>query len=199
MKILETKKITNSKGEILEGPLIICVEKFEDLRGSFFESWNQKDFNNLVGDSINFVQDNHSKSFYGVLRGMHYQLNPKPQGKLVRVIYGRIFDVIIDIRKDSSTYGSWTGLELNQEECTQLWVPPGFAHGFLTISESAEVLYKTTNFWDPNLERSIIWNDEQIDIKWPLDNFDLNTPSLSEKDLKATSFSKAEALGEIFH
>ena len=195
---MEAKRISNSKGILLEGPLIINVREFKDLRGSFFESWNQRDFNKAVGEDVMFVQDNHSKSSLGVLRGMHYQLNPKPQGKLVRVSFGKIFDVIIDLRKDSLTYGTWASIELDANESKQFWIPPGFAHGFLTVSEFAEVQYKTTNFWEPNLERSIIWHDSQINIIWPLDKFNINTPFLSEKDSKAPSFLKAEKLGAIF-
>ena len=195
---MKAKKIYNSEGFPLRGALVINVKKFTDIRGFFFESWNQKEFNNIVGRNINFVQDNHSRSFLGVLRGMHYQLNPKPQGKLVRATHGRIFDVLVDLRKDSLTFGTWAGVELNSKDCNQLWVPPGFAHGFLTISDVAEVQYKTTNFWEKELERSIYWNDPTINIKWPLNNIDSNIPSLSEKDSNAQSFLKSKKLGEVF-
>ena len=195
---MEAKKIYNSEGFPLRGALVINIKKSTDIRGFFFESWNQKEFNNIVGQNINFVQDNHSRSFLGVLRGMHYQLNPKPQGKLVRATHGRIFDVLVDLRKDSLTFGTWAGVELNSEDCNQLWVPPGFAHGFLTISDIAEVQYKTTNFWEKELERSIYWNDPTLNIKWPLNNIDSNIPSLSEKDLNAQSFLKSKKLGEVF-
>jgi dTDP-4-dehydrorhamnose 3,5-epimerase len=158
--------------------LIIEPKVFGDDRGFFFESFSQKAFNEAVGQDIFFVQDNHSKSAKNVLRGLHYQLPPKAQGKLVRVIQGEVFDVAVDIRNNSTTYGQWVGETLTGENKKQLWIPPGFAHGFLTLSESAEFLYKTTDYYAPDFERCIVWNDPTIDIKWPL----LQAPILSEKD-----------------
>lgn len=158
--------------------LIIEPKVFGDDRGFFFESFNQKTFNEAVGQDITFVQDNHSKSAKNVLRGLHYQLPPKAQGKLVRVIHGEVFDVAVDIRKGSNTYGQWVGEILNTENKKQMWIPAGFAHGFLTLSESAEFLYKTTDYYAPEFERCIIWNDPTININWPL----MDAPILSGKD-----------------
>ena len=161
--------------------LIIEPKVFGDDRGFFFESFNQKTFNEAVGQEIAFVQDNHSKSAKNVLRGLHYQLPPKAQGKLVRVIQGEVFDVAVDIRKGSASYGQWVGERLSAANHKQLWIPPGFAHGFLTLSETAEFLYKTTDYYAPELERSIRWNDSDLAIDWHLDG----PPRLSEKDASA--------------
>jgi dTDP-4-dehydrorhamnose 3,5-epimerase len=147
--------------------LLIKPKVFGDTRGFFFESFNQKAFNEATGTSHQFVQDNHSRSTQGVLRGLHYQLAPHAQGKLVRVVQGAVFDVAVDIRKSSPTFGQWVGAELSADNHHQLWVPPGFAHGFLTLSESAEFLYKTTDYYAPHHERCIAWNDESIGIAWP--------------------------------
>lgn len=168
--------------------LLIEPTVFEDSRGFFFESFNQKIFENAVGRAVKFVQDNHSKSEKGVLRGLHYQLNPCAQGKLVRVVQGEVFDVAVDIRKSSPTFGQWVGETLSAENKKQLWIPEGFAHGFLTLSDTAEFLYKTTNFYSPESERSIVWNDAVIDIKWPAQV----TPQLSNKDASAKSFRNVE-------
>ena len=149
--------LVSNLGKVFEGPLLIKPEVFSDSRGFFMESWNQKSFNNLFSDPINFVQDNHSFSFKSVLRGLHYQLNPHAQAKLVRCVSGEIFDVLVDLRLKSSTFGEWTGVDLSAENFNQLWVPIGFAHGFLTKSESAVVLYKTTEFWYKELDRSLNW------------------------------------------
>jgi len=139
---------------------------FGDARGFFFESFNQKAFNEATGTNHAFVQDNHSRSSRGVLRGLHYQIQ-QPQGKLVRVARGAVFDVAVDIRKSSPTFGQWVGAELSEDNQHQLWVPPGFAHGFLVLSESADFLYKTTDYYAPQHERSIAWNDPSIGISWP--------------------------------
>ena len=159
---------------------------FGDDRGFFYESFNQNKFEEAMGKKINFVQDNHSKSIKGVLRGLHYQLPPKAQGKLVRVTQGEVFDVAVDIRKSSPTFGQWVGEILSSDNNKQMWIPEGFAHGFLTLSDTAEFLYKTTDFYSKDHEQSIIWNDESIGIDWPSDK-----PSLSDKDLKAVLFNKA--------
>ena len=161
-------------------PDIILFEPrvFGDDRGFFFESFNQKTFEEIVGIATTFVQDNHSKSTQGVLRGLHYQLPPKAQEKLVRVIQGEIFDVVVDIRKNSSTFGQWLGEKLSADNKKQLWIPPGFAHGFLTLSETAEILYKATDFYAPEYERCIAWNDPDIGIEWPLQS----EPITSERD-----------------
>ncbi len=146
--------------------LILEPKVFGDSRGFFMESFNQKTFNDCTKLDVNFVQDNHSRSSRGVLRGMHYQIQ-QPQGKLVRVVIGSVFDVAVDMRKSSSTFGKWVGVELSAENNRQLWVPPGFAHGFLVLSETADFLYKTTDYYAPQFERSLIWNDPTVGIEWP--------------------------------
>lgn len=163
----------------LPGCVIVEPAVFGDERGFFFESFNQKAFNQATGTDFQFVQDNHSRSAKGVLRGLHYQLPPHAQGKLVRVVRGAVFDVAVDIRKGSPTFGQWVGVQLSEENHRQLWIPPGLAHGFLTLSESADFLYKTTDYYAPAFERSIAWNDADIDIKWP--DIGMN-PMLSAKD-----------------
>jgi len=159
---------------------------FGDHRGFFLESFNQRVFNDLTGTEYIFVQDNHSKSKKGVLRGIHYQLN-NPQGKLVRVLHGEIYDVAVDLRKSSPTFGKWFGLLLNDVEKKLLWVPPGFGHGFLVLSEQAEVFYKTTEYYQPEDEKCIIWDDSDLKIDWRLDS----QPTLSEKDIKGERFKDA--------
>ena len=173
------------KAPPLKIPDIVLIEPkvFGDERGYFFESFNQAAFNQAIGYEVQFVQDNHSKSQKGVLRGLHYQLPPKAQGKLVRVVQGEVFDVAVDIRKDSPTFGQWVGVILSAENKRQLWIPAGFAHGFITLSESAEFLYKTTDYYAPEYERCIAWNDPEIGINWPLDQ----TPVLSDKDQQGVS------------
>jgi len=173
-------------------PDIILFEPrvFGDDRGFFFESFNQKTFEEIVGIATTFVQDNHSKSTKGVLRGLHYQLHPKAQGKLIRAIQGEIFDVVVDIRKDSPTFGQWLGEVLSADNKKQLWIPLGFAHGFLTLSATAEILYKTTDFYTPEFERCIIWNDKEIGIEWPLQG----EPILSGKDMCGLSLSNGELM-----
>ena len=163
-----------------EIPAVLIFEPkvFGDERGFFFESFNQKVFEEAVGRKVEFVQDNHSKSSKGVLRGLHYQLEPYAQGKLVRCAVGEVFDVAVDIRKSSPTFGKWIGVNLSAENKRQLWIPEGFAHGFLVLSETAEFLYKTTNYYNPQSDRGIIWNDPSLNIKWPL----AAKPILSKKD-----------------
>ena len=158
-------KVTASK---IPDVKLIEPEVFEDGRGYFFESFNQKKFNELTGLDITFVQDNHSKSVMGTLRGLHYQLPPKAQGKLVRVIQGEVFDVVVDIRKSSPTFGQWVGEILSADNKKQLWIPEGFAHGFMTLSDTAEFAYKTTNYYAPELEQCIAWDDPTLGIHWPL-------------------------------
>ena len=166
---------------------IIEPKVFGDERGFFFESFNQKIFEEAVGRPVTFVQDNHSKSSRGVLRGLHYQLPPHAQGKLVRCVVGEVFDVAVDIRKSSPTFGQWVGVNLSAENKRQLWIPEGFAHGFLTLSETAEFLYKTTNFYHQASECAIRWDDSNIAIIWPTADV-----MLSSKDLSAMEFSSAE-------
>lgn len=171
--------------------LVIEPRVFGDERGFFFESFNEKAFNEATGNKLPFVQDNHSKSVKGVLRGLHYQLPPKAQGKLVRVVQGEVFDVAVDLRKGSPTYGQWVGEILSADNKKQLWIPPGFAHGFLTLSDTAEFLYKTTDYWSPEHERAILWNDTMLDIQWPLNGVQ---PTLASKDAAAVAFSAAAML-----
>ncbi|WP_413578493.1 dTDP-4-dehydrorhamnose 3,5-epimerase [Bdellovibrio sp. HCB290] len=160
---------------------------FGDSRGFFMESFNQKRFNELTNTNFSFVQDNHSRSGKGVLRGLHYQIK-NSQGKLVRVTRGEVFDVAVDLRKSSPTFGKWFGCILSETNKFQLWVPPGFAHGFVVLSESAEFLYKASDYYAPEFERCISWNDSTLKIDWPL-SFE---PVLSEKDKKGTEFKSAE-------
>nr|WP_025533544.1 dTDP-4-dehydrorhamnose 3,5-epimerase [Vibrio parahaemolyticus] len=180
MKVIDTK-IPDVK--------IIEPTVFGDERGFFFESFNQEQFEAAVGYPVNFVQDNHSKSSKGVLRGLHYQLAPHAQGKLVRCVVGEVFDVAVDIRKGSTTFGQWVGEYLSAENKRQLWIPEGFAHGFVTLSETAEFLYKTTSFYCAASDRGIQWNDEQLDVVWPIEGLEL---TLSHKDKRLTTFEKAE-------
>lgn len=179
--------ITAIKTKIPE-VLLIEPKVFEDERGFFFESFNSDDFKKVIDTDFSFLQDNHSKSAKGVLRGLHYQIL-RPQGKLVRVVKGAIYDVAVDIRKGSPTFGHWYGAELSSENKKQLWVPPDFAHGFLVISESAEVLYKATDVYAPEFERIIYWGDPDIGIAWPNLGFD---PKLSQKDRDAVRLGEAE-------
>ncbi len=157
--------------------LILEPKVFGDARGFFFESFNARDFAQATGLNVDFVQDNHSKSAQGVLRGLHYQIQ-HPQGKLVRVVQGEVFDVAVDLRQSSATFGRWVGVHLSADNHRQLWVPPGFAHGFVVTSESAEFLYKTTDYWYPEHERSLLWSDPAVGVQWPLQG----QPLLAAKD-----------------
>lgn len=170
-------------------PDVVLIEPqvFGDARGFFFESFNQKAFNEATGTNHQFVQDNHSRSSQGVLRGLHYQIR-QPQGKLVRVARGRVWDVAVDIRKGSPTFGQWVGAELSEDNQHQLWVPPGFAHGFVVLSESADFLYKTTDYYAPEHERCIAWNDPQLGIRWSYQG----EPRLSAKDALGVTLEQAE-------
>jgi dTDP-4-dehydrorhamnose 3,5-epimerase len=173
-----------------ELPEVLIIEPvvFGDSRGFFFESFNQKNFVQATGLDVNFVQDNHSRSAKGVLRGLHYQVG-RPQGKLVRVARGAVFDVAVDIRKSSAAFGRWIGVELTEDNHRQLWIPPGFAHGFYVLSESADFLYKTTEYYAPDLERSLAWNDLELAIGWPLSGM---SPVVSPKDMSAPKLADAE-------
>lgn len=182
----------------LDGLFIIHPQVFGDERGWFMESFNQQRFESVFeGLNLlvpNFVQDNHSKSSRGVLRGLHYQLPPKAQGKLVRVVQGKVWDVAVDIRKGSSTFGQWVGEELSADNHKQLWIPPGFAHGFITLSDTAEFLYKTTDYYSPEHERAIRWDDPQLAIAWPFCTTDIQ---ISAKDQQAVAFSQAEVFENV--
>jgi dTDP-4-dehydrorhamnose 3,5-epimerase len=195
---MQVEQLQTPSGQPLDGPLLITPQLFGDDRGFFYESWNQRRFDDAVGTPTTFCQDNHSRSSRGVLRGLHYQLEPEPQGKLVRCPVGAIFDVAVDLRRSSPTFGQWVGAELSADNHRQLWVPVGFAHGFLTLSESAEVLYKASGFWSKTCERSLLWSDPQLAIAWPLDRLAGDAPLLAEKDAAAPSFAEAVAAGDVF-
>ena len=179
MKVTETK---------LSAVKIIEPEVFHDARGFFFESFNQQCFEKAIGRTVTFVQDNHSQSTKDVLRGLHYQLPPKAQGKLVRVVQGEVFDVAVDLRKSSPTFGQWVGEVLSAENKKQLWIPEGFAHGFLTLSETADFLYKTTDYYASQRERTIRWDDPAVAVGWPFDY----VPIISQKDGLASDLDSAE-------
>jgi dTDP-4-dehydrorhamnose 3,5-epimerase len=170
--------------------LILEPRVFGDARGFFFESFNQRDFAQATGLDVEFVQDNHSRSVKGVLRGLHYQIQ-HPQGKLVRVTQGEVFDVVVDLRRDSPNFGKWDGVLLSADNKRQLWVPPGFAHGFVVTSDTAEFLYKTTDYWYPEHERSLLWNDPAVGVRWPL----AAEPKLAAKDAAAKTLAEAEVFG----
>jgi dTDP-4-dehydrorhamnose 3,5-epimerase len=172
----------------IEGLLVIEPRVFGDDRGFFMESWNQRSFRELTGVQESFVQDNHSRSGRGVLRGLHYQLR-QPQGKLVRVVQGEVFDVAVDVRRSSPTFGRWHGVMLSESNRRQFWVPAGFAHGFVVLSESADFLYKTTDYYAPEHERCIAWNDPAVGIDWPLGGIE---PKLSAKDQAGVALAQAE-------
>ncbi|QLI80515.1 dTDP-4-dehydrorhamnose 3,5-epimerase [Chitinibacter fontanus] len=178
MKVIDT---------IIPEVKIIQPSVFHDKRGYFLESYNQLRFEEYLGRQINFVQDNHSHSVHRVLRGLHYQIG-KPQGKLVRVTKGEVFDVAVDLRESSTTFGQWTGRILSSENHEQLWIPEGFAHGFYVLSATADLHYKSTDFWFPECERTILWDDGNLNIQWPL----TMQPIVSDKDAKGIDFSRAE-------
>lgn len=168
--------------------LILEPKVFGDARGFFFESFNQRDFAEVTGLDVQFVQDNHSRSVKGVLRGLHYQIQ-HPQGKLVRVTQGEVFDVTVDLRRSSPNFGKWVGVVLSADNHRQLWVPPGFAHGFVVTSDSAEFLYKTTDYWYPEFERSLLWNDPAVGVDWPMQA----QPQLAAKDAAGKPLAEAQA------
>ena len=195
---MDVEQLTTTDGRTIEGPLLIKPRVFGDERGWFFESWNQQRFDAAVGESVVFSQDNHSRSMQGVLRGLHYQLTPEPQAKLVRASQGVIFDVAVDIRQQSPTFGLWVGAELSQANAHQLWIPEGFAHGFLTLSPVAEVQYKARGFWNRDCERAIRWDDPTLAISWPLERLQGAEVNLSAKDAEAASLDAATASGDTF-
>jgi dTDP-4-dehydrorhamnose 3,5-epimerase len=170
--------------------LMLQPKVLGDARGFFVESFNAREFANATGLEVEFVQDNHTMSSQGVLRGLHYQIQ-HAQGKLVRVVRGEVFDVAVDLRKSSANFGRWTGRILSEKNALQIWIPPGFAHGFLSLSESAEFLYKTTDYWYPEHERSLLWNDPDLGIKWPLPA-GFQEPTMAAKDMAAMKLSMAE-------
>ena len=178
MKVIES---------VLNGVFLMEPRVFGDARGFFLESFNAKVFKELTGVTAEFVQDNHSRSMRGVLRGLHYQIK-QPQGKLVRVVVGSVYDVAVDLRRSSPTFGQWLGAELSADNKRVMWIPPGFAHGFMVTSEAAEFLYKTTDYWAPEHERSLMWNDPALGVAWPLQG----EPMLSDKDRKGKPLSECE-------
>ena len=195
---MQVDQLKSNQGEVMDGPLLITPYAFGDERGWFFESWNQRTLDEAVGEAVVFSQDNHSRSVRGVLRGLHYQLAPEPQAKLVRSSLGSIFDVAVDIRRRSPTFGQWVGAELTAANKSQLWIPEGFAHGFLTLSDVAEVQYKARGFWNKGCERAIVWNDPDIAIDWPLEQLEGTEVSLSGKDAEAAGFRTALAAEDVF-
>ena len=198
MSIIQTYDLKTNKNFKLNGPKIIITNKHEDERGFFIESWNKKIFQKAIGEKIDFLQDNQSFSYQGVLRGLHYQLNPYPQGKLIKVLFGTIFDVIVDLRQNSKTFSQWAAVEISDQKHNQLWVPRGFAHGFLVLSEFSIVEYKVDNFWQSKSEKSLLWNDKQINVNWPLKRLKNGFPIISEKDKSADNLEEIIRKGELF-
>ena len=195
---MKKQQLTDKKNKVIEGPFVITPELFCDERGYFFESWNANNFNFLTKSNINFVQDNQSFSRKHTLRGLHFQLKPMAQGKLVRVTQGEIFDVIVDLRQSSNTFLSWAGILLSSKRKNQIWIPNGFAHGFLTMSDEAIVEYKVTNYWNKELERTLLWNDSLISVEWPKFENKLIKPNLSLKDNKGLTLDNLLKKGELF-
>ena len=196
---MEYFNVNSNKGNLIKGPLIIKPKIFLDNRGYFFESWNNSEFNQLISREVNFVQDNHSESKFGVLRGLHYQLKPKAQAKLVRCTKGEVFDVLVDIRKNSNTYGEWSSVILSNENKLQFWIPEGFVHGFISLKDCSEVQYKTTEYWVKDYERSLFWKDTDIRINWPLVNSNEKFKIIvNEKDAIAPTLKEIEKSGETF-
>ena len=189
---MNIQNLSSNKGNIIDGVFIIKPTIFEDHRGFFYESWNQPLFNKLIGEEVRFQQDNHSLSNIGVLRGLHYQIGANPQVKLVRCSSGSIFDVAVDIRKSSPTFGEWTSIVLSGLNKLMIWIPVGFAHGFLSLEDNSQVLYKTSELWSKDKERSIRWNDKKINIIWPLIQYDISEPLLSSKDSNAPFLNEAD-------
>lgn len=186
----------------IEGPLLLTPRVIHDDRGFFYESWNRQSFASALGitieESPNFLQDNHSSSRKGVMRGLHYQLEPNPQAKLVRCSHGEIFDVAVDLRRKSSTFGQSVGVQLSGDNHHQLWIPVGFAHGFVALSESADVLYKASGYWNKECERSLLWNDPELAISWPLNFANDTLPVISPKDATAPTLAAALRSGDVF-
>ncbi len=192
------ENLKSNLNEIIEGPKLIQPSVYKDDRGFFYETWNKEKFNNLINKKVEFFQDNHSKSSFSVLRGLHYQLPPYQQGKLVRCIKGKIFDVAVDLRKSSRTYKQWIGVYLDDLNKSLFWIPEGFAHGFLTLSKEAEILYKATSPWNKTKERTIFWKDIDLKINWPLKEIEFSNPILSNKDNQGQSLKDVIKNDDIF-
>ena len=195
---MQVEQLQSLQGLSIDGPLLITPLAFGDDRGWFYEIWNHTRFNEAAGETVLFSQDNHSRSMRGVLRGLHYQLAPEPQAKMVRASLGSNFEVAVDIRRRSPRFGQWVGAVLSAENKQQLWVPEGFAHGFLTLSDIAEVQYKARGYWNKECERAIRWDDPELAINWPLDQLEGAMVNLSDKDAAAPSFSEAQTSGDLF-
>ena len=196
---MEYFNVNSNKGNLIKGPLIIKPKIFLDNRGSFFESWNHSEFTKIISREVHFVQDNHSESKLGVLRGLHYQLKPKAQAKLVRCTKGEVFDVLVDIRKHSDTYGEWSSIILNEQNKLQFWIPEGFVHGFISLKDFSEVQYKTNEYWDKDHERTLFWKDSDINIKWPITNTNERYKIItSYKDSIAPTLKEIEKSGDLF-
>ncbi len=194
---MKIEKLKYSTEDYLDGPVILKPNIFSDERGFFYVSWNQNELNKLICKPLNFVQDMVSNSSHGVLRGMHYQLD-KPQAKLVKVIKGKIFDVIVDLRSNSNSYMKWASVELSNENKKMIYVPKGFAHGFMVLSSFAEVLYKVDNYYDKNSSISLLWNDRDISINWPTNKIKVQHPITNQKDRNGFNFEEVKKLGYIF-
>ena len=190
--------IKDKNHKIFENVFTIYPDIFEDERGFFYESWNKRKLEIFTNRQINFVQDNHSCSKAGVIRGLHFQLHPFEQAKLIRVINGEIFDVFIDLRKNSETFKSWGGVILNDTNKKMLWLPEGFAHGFLSLKDNTEVSYKVNNYWHSDLERTLIWNDKEVNIEWPIDTYKFKKLFISKKDRAGLSLNEIISKGDIF-
>ena len=195
---MQVKFLKSEKNIVINGPLLLNPDRFFDDRGFFFESWNEKKFNDIISRKVTFVQDNQSLSFHGVLRGLHFQKEPFAQGKLIRVLSGKILDIIVDLRTNSNTFKEWKSIVLSKKNRMQLWVPEGFAHGFITLTARAEINYKTTQFWNKESERTIIWNDNSLMIDWRLKDLEINSPLVSEKDSQGKTFKHLHNKGDLF-
>ena len=191
---MKIKKCKHNKEGFFEGPFIISPEIYSDNRGCFFESWNLRQFNNLIKKNNIFVQDNQSTSHKGVLRGMHYQIPPMDQGKLVRCTHGSVYDVIVDLRLNSDTFSLWSGIKLNANNNSQLWIPSGFAHGFLSLEQDTIFEYKVTNYWSKNHEKTLCWDDRTININWP----EIGIYNISYKDNEGLSLEKLKSYNYLF-
>ena len=196
MKFIK-ENFLDDEGLLINGPLLIKPQVFQDSRGEFFESWNEKDFEKFLGN-VKFVQENQSISTKGVLRGLHFQSQPKAQGKLIMCANGEIFDVFVDIRLNSKTFKKYSCVNISSSNKYILWIPEGFAHGFLSLTYNTRVLYKTTEFWHKNSERSLLWNDKELNIKWPFDKYSILEPILSEKDLSGARLNHLINTGDVF-
>ena len=195
---MKVNKLKNKDNQTIKGPLEIIPNIFKDERGYFYETWNEDEFNSIINFDISFVQDNQSFSKKGTLRGLHFQLKPMSQGKLVRVTKGKVFDVIVDLRQSSETFSSWTSLILDSSYKNLIWIPEGFAHGFLTLSKEAIVEYKVTNYWRKDLERTLLWNDSKIAIQWPKLDYGLLKPQLSLKDENGSTLRAIMGKDKLF-